>query len=130
MITAQRYAREIPQRYRMEAGKCKKCGEIFFPPRIVCAKCRGREFETIKLSDEGKVVTYTVIRVPPTSFADEAPYAVGIIELKDGVRITAQIVDCGLEQIKIGMDVRLEFRKLMKEGSAGILCYGYKYVPA
>jgi uncharacterized OB-fold protein len=130
MLTAQRYAREIPQRYRMEAGKCKKCGEVFFPPRIVCAECKGREFDKINLSDEGKVVTYTVIRVAPTSFADEAPYAVGIIELKDGVRITAQIVDCALDQIKIGMDVRLEFRKLLKDGSAGILCYGYKCVLA
>lgn len=130
MLTAQRYAREIPQRYRLEAGKCKKCGEIFFPPRLICAKCKGREFETVKLSDEGKVITYTVIRVPPTPFADEAPYAIGIVELNDGVRITTQIVDCELDQIKVGMPVRIEFRKILQEGSAGILCYGYKCVPA
>ena len=32
----QKYWREIPQRYRYEAGRCAKCGKVFFPPRLVC----------------------------------------------------------------------------------------------
>ena len=37
--TPSRSWRENPQRYRMEAGKCTGCGEIYFPPRRVCAEC-------------------------------------------------------------------------------------------
>ncbi len=121
--------REYPQRYRLEAGKCLKCGKLFFPPRIVCDKCLSREFEKVKLSDEGVVSTFTIIRVAPTNFVDEAPYAVGIIELKDGLKTMMQITDCNPEDIEIGMSVKIEFRKIQSESDAGILMYGYKAVP-
>jgi uncharacterized OB-fold protein len=129
MTTPSRYWREIPQRYRLEANKCKKCGYISFPPRIVCPQCQNREFEETKLAEKGKVLTFTVIRVPPHQFVDQAPYAVGIVELDDGVKLTGQIVDCDFEDLKIGKRVKIEFRKVFDEGEAGILCYGYKFVP-
>jgi len=82
-----------------------------------------------KLVEKGEVVSYTIIRVPPKQFVDQAPYAVGIIKLDDGVNLMGQIVDCGFEDLKTGMRVRIEFRKIFNEGEAGILCYGYKFVP-
>jgi len=129
MSTSARFAREYPQRYRMEAGKCTSCGKIYFPPRVICTECGNRSFETVNLSNKGKVLTYTVIRVPPSEFADEAPYAVGVIELDDGVRLTAQIVDCAFSELSIGMPVKVEFRRIQEDGEAGVLCYGYKFVP-
>jgi uncharacterized OB-fold protein len=129
MPTPSRYWREIPQRYRLEAKKCKKCGIVLFPPRLICPECKGREFEDTKLADKGKILTYTIIRVPPHQFVDQAPYAVGIAELDDGVKLTGQIVDCDFEDLKIGQRVKIEFRKIYDEGEAGILCYGYKFVP-
>lgn len=130
MIGSSRYWREIPQRYRYEAAKCSGCGKVFFPPRTVCNSCRGREFEKTILAQEGKIETYTVIRVAPTGFGDEAPYAVGVIKLDDGVKVTAQITDCDVESIKLGDRVKLEFRRVQEDGESGVLCYGYKFVPA
>ena len=130
MANPARYWREIPQRNRLEAGKCKSCGEIYFPPRLICAHCRSRQFETVTLADEGQLVTYTIIRVGPSQFADQTPYAVGIVELDGGVRITAQIVDCEFDKLAAGQRLRIEFRRIQKQGDAGILCYGYKCVPA
>jgi len=124
-----RYTREIPQRYRLEAAKCSSCGKIYYPPRRVCV-CGGREFETVDLPNTGKVVTYTIIRVGPSDFADEVPYGLGIVELDGGVRLMAQLVDVPLDDIKTGMPVTLEFRKIYQEGEAGIICYGHKAVPA
>ena len=129
MPTPSRYWREIPQRYRLEAIKCKNCGAILFPPRLICPECKNREFEETKLAEKGKVLSYTIIRVPPHQFVDQAPYAVGIVELDDGVKLTGQIVDCDFEHLKIGQRVRIEFRKIFDEGESGILCYGYKFVP-
>ena len=128
MVTPARYWREIPQRYRLEAGKCAKCGKTYFPPRVVCA-CGAREFENVTLNDEGTLITFTVIRVPPSQFIDEAPYVVGVVELSDGVRLTAQVVDCDFEKLEIGQKVKVEFRRIQTVGEAGILCYGYKCVP-
>ncbi len=129
MSTPSRYWREIPQRYRYEANKCSQCGKINFPPRIICPECQGREFETIRLAEKGKVLTYTVIRVAPQQFVDQAPFAVGIVELEDGVRLMGQIVDCDVDSIKIDQKVKLEFRKIYDVGESGVICYGYKFVP-
>ena len=78
---------------------------------------------------QGKLLTHTVIRVGPSQFADQTPYAVGVAELDDGVRMTAMIADVDFDELKVGMPVKLEFRKVRDEGEAGIICYGYKFVP-
>ncbi len=129
MSTPSRYWREIPQRYRLEANKCETCDIKFFPPRLLCPQCKKRDLVSAKLAERGKILTYTIIRVPPHQFADQAPYAVGVVELDDGVMLTAQIVDCDFEELKVGKRVRIEFRKIFQEGESGILCYGYKFVP-
>lgn len=129
MIGSARYWREIPQRYRYEAASCDACGKIHFPPRLVCSSCRGTRFSRTTLAPEGAVETFTIIRVPPTGFTAETPYAVGIVRLDDGVKVTAQIVDADLDELRIGQRVRVEFRRVQKEGEAGLLCYGYKFVP-
>lgn len=128
MSSSARYWREIPQRYRLEGSKCKGCGKVWFPPRLICPECGKRSFEMVRLSDRGKLVTFTVIRVAPRDFTDEAPYAIGIVELEGGVPIQCQVVDCRDEELKIGVPVRIEFRKIKEEGEPGILCYGYKAV--
>jgi uncharacterized OB-fold protein len=127
MITA-RYHREIPQRYRLEAGKCEQCGHVDFPPRIVCPRCKGRRFATVVLHDEGTLVTFTVVRVASDRFSKETPFAVGIVELSDGVRVTTQIADADVDGLQIGQKVRIVFRRIQEDGKAGILCYGYKAV--
>lgn len=123
-----RYHREIPQRYRLIASKCKACGCVSFPPRLVCSECGKNEFESIRLSDEGKLLTFTIIRVASDKFTGKTPFAVGIVELNDGVRLTTQIADVDFSQLKIGQKVKLVFRKIQDEGKSGLHCYGYKAV--
>lgn len=124
-----RYWREIPARYRLEGTRCTACGKALYPARKVCPACRGTEMEPLKLSRSGTIVTSTVIRVPPDEFISEAPYAVAIVETPEGARLMAQVADCDPEDVEIGMDVTLEFRKIRREGESGILCYGHKAVP-
>ena len=81
-----RYHREIPARYRLEAGRCAECGAVSFPPRMVCPSCRGTVFEEVRLTPSGKVVTSTVIHVPPGEFLNEAPYAMAVVETPEGAR--------------------------------------------
>ncbi|MEA3296549.1 MAG: Zn-ribbon domain-containing OB-fold protein [candidate division Zixibacteria bacterium] len=121
--------REYPQRYRLEASRFKKSGKTYFPPRQVDPETGETESETVRLPETGKLLTYTVIRVAPSMWSDEGPYALGIAELTDGTRLMAQITDCDVEEVKIGMEVRIEFRRIQTEGHSGILSYGYKFVP-
>ena len=123
-----RYTREIPQRLRLEAYRCVECEYISFPHRRVCPHCASTNFKKFALKPEGKVITFTIIRVAAEQFALQVPYAVGIIETTEGARLTAQIVDCSADEISIGSKVYLMTRKIQEEGHAGILQYGYKAV--
>jgi len=113
----------------MEAGKCKKCGSIQFPARLICPDCSAREFETIRLSGKGKLTTYTVIRVAPSGFGDLTPYAVAIVKLDEGIQVMGQVCDCDPETLKIGDPVATQFRRMNEEGKTGMLIYGFKFVP-
>ncbi len=122
--------REQPQRYRMIANKDTETGKIYFPPRLVAPGNLDATFEEVQLSGSGKVVTYTIIRVAPTPYADLAPYALAVVETEDGVRLTCQLTDLDVDDVKIGMPVNFEFRKLYDDNEASVIYYGYKAVQA
>jgi uncharacterized OB-fold protein len=124
-----RYWREIPNRFRLEAVRCRGCGKVTYPSRRICPACRGTDLEPIRLSRRGTVVTATVVHVAPAQFAMETPYAVAVIETPEGARLMAQVVDCELSNVRPGLPVSLEFRLIRQEGHGGILCYGQKAVP-
>lgn len=121
------YTREIPQRYRLEARKCKKCGAVHFPPRLVCP-CGSRETEPYKLPPNGKIATYSVVRVGPSDFMNLVPYVVAVVELEDGTRLTCQVADARPDEVSVGAPVTLEFRRVNEVGTYGIIKYGYKAV--
>ena len=131
MISPGRSWREFPQRYRLEAAKCEACEKIHYPPRVVCSKCGGSTFENITLPREGKVVTFTIVRVPPAGFTEQTPLPIAIVEVMDGLRIMVQIGDLeDPSDLEIGMPVRLEFRRISWDGEAGLIFYGHKAVKA
>lgn len=125
-----RYWREVPYRYRLEASRCTGCGKVSYPARPVCPACRATDAERVALSPRGRVVTSTVIHVPPADLETQAPYAVAVVETPEGARLMLQVVDCTPSEVRPGMEVLLEFRRIRREGHGGILCYGHKAVPA
>ncbi len=125
MANSQRYTREIPHRYRLEAQRFKS-GFVSLPRRYVDPISQSTECESIKLSGKGTILSYTIIHVSANQFKLLAPYAVAIIETDEGARITAMITDSNFEDLKIGARVELVFRKIMEEGASGIINYGYK----
>ena len=124
-----RHWRQTPERYRMEAGKCRKCGNISFPGRLICPECGAKEFDTIKLSGKGKLISHTIIRTAPEGFEDIAPFAVGIVELEEGNRVMGQITDCNPETLKTGDKLTSKFRRMNEDGKTGMIMYSYKFVP-
>ncbi|HID32686.1 MAG TPA: Zn-ribbon domain-containing OB-fold protein [bacterium (Candidatus Stahlbacteria)] len=128
-MPTQRHWREIPQRYRLEASYCERCDQYFLPPRLICPRCKGRDLKTKNLSRKGKILTYTIIRVPPQTQELKTPYPVAIVETADGARVFCQVCDCDLEELKTGQEVEIVFREVMREGRTGVIMYGYKVRP-
>ena len=97
------------QQGKLKAGKCLKCGKIHLPPRPLCDNCYSQEFEWINVSGKGKLLTYTVISIAPAQFQALTPYSVGIVEFENGLRIPGMIQDVTQGQLKIGMELTLDF---------------------
>ena len=94
---------------KLMAGKCLKCGKIHLPPRPLCDNCFSQEFEWMEVSGKGKLLTYTVIHIAPPQFQAMAPYAVGIVQLENGLKIPGMISGVAHEQLKIGMKLTIDF---------------------
>jgi uncharacterized protein len=97
------------QQQKLMAGRCLKCKKIHLPPRPLCDNCLSQEFEWVSISGKGKLLTYTVISVAPKQFEALTPYAVGIVELENGLKIPGMIQDLKQEQLKVGMELTLDF---------------------
>jgi len=128
------YWRTIPQRYKLLGQKCKKCGHISFPPKGVCKYCNvSSEFDEIQLSGSGKVHTFVLISAggAPPEFADQekagGQYPVAIVELDEGPKVIGQMADVDPKEVKIGMPVKTELRRIYTEED--VIRYGFKFVP-
>jgi len=109
-FTIEQFYKSISQK-KLMGGKCRKCGKIHLPPRPLCDKCLSTEFEWVELPRTGRLLTYTIIHVAPTQFQNMAPYAVGIVQLENGVKIPGMIKDAPLDKIRVGMQLKMEFEE-------------------
>jgi len=123
--------RRFKERYRLIGSKCDQCKKSFYPIRGICPHCRrAGHMKDIKFSGNGIVYSYTIIRVPPEGFKEYAPYIIAIIELEEGTKVLSQVVDCDLNDVKIGMRVKSCFRRIRSEDATGLILYGFKFKPA
>lgn len=117
--------RNIKARSSLVGGKCKRCDKYFYPAKDSC-DCGGKVKE-IWFKGTGKVISFTKVHVPPAHLEKQIPYTIGIIELDEGVRLTAQIVDH--EDLKAGTPVEACLRRIFADGKSGIINYGIKFRP-
>lgn len=115
--------------YRLGANRCLECGQVSFPPRMVCPGCGSTKAEALQLSGRGRVVSITRVYQPPRGFASSSTGVMALVELEEGVRVTAQITDVDPEQVSIGMEVEMVVRRLRAEEERGLIVYGYKFRP-
>ena len=105
-------------------ARCQQCGQIIFPRREACLNCLGNDLELIQLSRKGKLYSYTIVHMPSEHF--EPPYAVGWIELPEGVKIFSQIRGWQEHPLEIGMDMTLHFEKLWEEEEKEVIGYVFR----
>lgn len=107
-------------------SRCRSCGETFFPSRAVCVKCLQEDLEKVPLSRRGKLYTCCVVRQAPPGL--KVPYAMGITELPEGVRVTSLIATDHPEELKIGMGMELVIESF-RQNDEGKEVLAYKFRP-
>ena len=98
--------------------RCQRCGALAIPPREFCPACGERAWQPVPLSGEGTIASYTVIRVAPRHHVSEVPYAIAVVNLREGVSLMGRIVDIPLERLAIGLPVR--FRPLVTDDQTSV----------
>ena len=69
---------------RLLGLKCRSCGAVTVPPKMVCRQCAGPDLEIVELKGSGKIKTYTTVFVAAEGREEEAPYVLVLVELDDG----------------------------------------------
>ena len=63
--------------------KCTKCGHHHLVTTYFCQNCGNKSFENEIIDGKGKIVTYTIITVPPDGYEKYVPYAWVVMNLEN-----------------------------------------------
>ena len=103
------------ERGRMELPFCVNCNQFYFYPRPFCPNCWSHDVDNRSISGEGTIWSYSVVHFPHgpnEGWKTRIPYIVALISLKENVRHMSNVVDCPVDRVKSGMEVRLVYREL------------------
>ncbi len=105
---------------RLQGTHCRSCGESFLGPRTACENCGSLDVEEVVFSREGTLYTYTIIRNrPPGDYKGPVdpfePFAEGLVELPEGIRLVSKLSGIEFPDIRIGMALELSVEKLFTD---------------
>lgn len=101
---------------RLVVQRCSGCGALRFPPREICSTCLSTEASWQPVSGRGEIFSFNVMhQIYHPGFAAEVPYAVVVVRLEEGPKITSNLVGCPVDAITVGMPVEVIFERLSPE---------------
>lgn len=103
--------------HKLMGTHCPACDAVYLPPRAICPQCHSDALDWVELSGLGKLAAFTSVYVGPSAMIAEGydrknPYLAGIVELPEGVRISARItgLDARAPDVRwIGTPLAVEF---------------------
>ena len=88
--------------------RCPACGQAQFYPRPTCTSCASTSLDWEPASGAATLHTFTVARrATHPAFDGTEPYVVAIVELAEGPRVTGNVVDCDVDDVRVGMPLEL-----------------------
>jgi uncharacterized OB-fold protein len=111
---------EAAARQQLVMQRCGACRSYVWTPRPACFECGSDRLDWLPLSGRGRIYSFTIIRQvagrgPPAAFEKEIPYTVAWIDLDEGPRILGNVTGCPVDEVKIGMDVKIVFEPVSPE---------------
>lgn len=95
---------------RIKASRCPECDKVIVPPRDFCPYCRHKSTgsNVIELSNNGKVLSFTEMHMPPEGFTPLMKMA--LVELEFGaVVLCLGETDINDIEVEIGNLVEVTF---------------------
>jgi hypothetical protein len=107
-------------------GGCGACGHSHFPRRPVCPDCQSADVSPKPLSTEGTIYTFTIVQSRPPGYVGETPYAFGIVELPERLRVTTTLTADSLDELAIGDPVSFELVTLTNADGAPVSSFAFR----
>jgi uncharacterized protein len=101
-------------RGELRIQRCGGCGELRHPPGPMCPSCGETKPEYVVASGLGEVYSYVVHHHPPVP-GRTPPFVVALVELAEGVRMLAELVDVPPADMRVGMPVVAGFVRVDDE---------------
>jgi len=109
------------------ANRCGACKILFFPPQKFCSQCLESDLESIELNNAGTLYSFTVVErssLAPENF--QVPFAYGYVDLPEGARVLAKIVNWKPADLKIGSSVRMTWEKIREDAEGnGVMAFRF-----
>lgn len=107
---------EAARRHELALQRCDDCGHFRYPPAPVCPECVSERATWTPVSGRGTVTTFVVVHKPYfASFVADLPYNVVQVQLDEGPRLTANLVEIANADIRIGARVEAVFDDVTPE---------------
>jgi uncharacterized OB-fold protein len=105
---------EAANRGELTLQRCRECGQWRYPPSWGCPNCLSEGTEWAPVSGRGALYSWVVFH---RSYhpAFEVPYNVAIVELEEGPRLMSNVVECSLEDLRVGMPLEVTFERVTEE---------------
>ncbi len=91
---------------RLLLQRCRETGRPYFPPRPFSPYTGSRDVEIFEASGLATLYSYVIHHRPVPGF--EPPYAIAVVELKEGPRMMTNIIDCLQTPEALQLDMLLE----------------------
>ncbi|HEY7593055.1 MAG TPA: bifunctional MaoC family dehydratase N-terminal/OB-fold nucleic acid binding domain-containing protein [Actinophytocola sp.] len=101
-------------RGELRIQRCGGCGELRHPPGPMCPSCGETKPEFVVASGRGEVYSYVVHHHPPVP-GRTPPFVVALVELEEGVRMLAELVDVPPPDVRVGLPVSAGFVRVDDE---------------
>jgi uncharacterized OB-fold protein len=97
--------------------RCQSCSHVYFPPRPFCPECASRSVEWFRASGKGKLHSYVINHRPAPGFEAEAPYAIAVVMLDEGVKMMTNLrnVEQTPEALQLDMPLEVTFEQASEE---------------
>lgn len=107
---------EATRRHELCLPHCRNCQRPHYPPGPLCPFCFDTGLEWRRLSGRGRISSWVVVhREWFASFRADLPYPVVQVELDEGPRLTAGVVDMDNDALRVGLPVEVVFRDVTGE---------------
>ncbi len=103
---------------RLLGSKCASCGTPYFPKSAVChnPECRESKMDEASFGPRGTLWSCAIQNYPPPPPAryeePYTPYALGMVDMPEGLRVVARISTDDPEGVRVGAEVELVLERL------------------